>query len=98
MTYMSTLVSYWRDRFDWRAQEARLNAFPQYKVGLHGIDLHFLHVPGQGPDPHPLLLSHGWPGSIFELLKVVGPLTDPTTYGGRAEDAFHVVICAQVRC
>ncbi len=57
VTYMSTLIEYWRDRFDWRAQEAKLNAFPQYKVRLHGIDLHFLHVPGKGPDPHPLLLS-----------------------------------------
>jgi hypothetical protein len=68
VSYMSSLVAYWRDHFDWRVQEARLNAFPQYKARLHGIDLHFLHVPGNGPDPHPLLLSHGWPGSVFEFL------------------------------
>lgn len=63
VTFMRGLIEAWRDHFDWRAQEARLNAFPQYKVSLHDIDLHFLHIPGQGPDPHPLLLSHGWPGS-----------------------------------
>src|SRR3954447_9068537 len=61
--YLRGLVDYWRDSFDWRAEEARLNAFPQYKVPLHGIDLHFLHLPGNGPEPLPLLLSHGWPGS-----------------------------------
>jgi microsomal epoxide hydrolase len=91
VTYMSTLVDYWRDRFDWRAQEARLNAFPQYKVRLHGIDLHFLHVPGRGPDPHPLLLSHGWPGSIFEFLELIPRLTDPEQFGGDPADAFTVV-------
>ena len=61
----------WQIRFDWRAQEARLNAFPQYKVPLHGIDLHFLRVPGNGPEPLPLLLSHGWPGSVFEFLELL---------------------------
>src|SRR3954447_26270317 len=59
--YLRRLVDYWRTGFDWRAQEARLNAFPQYQVALHDIDMHFLHVPGQGPDPCPLLLMHGWP-------------------------------------
>ncbi|MBD2750730.1 epoxide hydrolase [Microvirga sp. BT688] len=91
VAYMSTLVEYWRDRFDWRAQEARLNAFPQYKVQLHGIDLHFLHVPGKGPDPHPLLLSHGWPGSVFEFLELIPRLTDPGRFGGDPADAFTVV-------
>jgi microsomal epoxide hydrolase len=88
---MRGLVEYWRDRFDWRAQEARLNAFPQYKVRLHGIDLHFLHVPGKGPDPHPLLLSHGWPGSVFEFLELIPRLTDPERFGADPADAFTVV-------
>ena len=91
VTYMSDLVGYWRDHFDWRAQEARLNAFPQYKVRLHGIDLHFLHVLGNGPDPHPLLLSHGWPGSVFEFLELIPRLTDPGRFGGDPADAFTVV-------
>lgn len=91
VAYMSTLVAYWRDRFDWRAQEARLNAFPQYKVRLHDIDLHFLHVPGKGLDPHPLLLSHGWPGSIFEFLELIPRLTDPEQFGGNPADAFTVI-------
>lgn len=91
VAYMSTLIEYWRDQFDWRAQEARLNAFPQYKVRLHDIDLHFLRVPGTGPDPHPLLLSHGWPGSIFEFLELIPRLTDPERFGGDPADAFTVV-------
>ncbi|MEZ0167820.1 epoxide hydrolase family protein [Microvirga sp. TS319] len=91
VAYMSTLVDHWRDRFDWRAQEARLNAFPQYKVRLHNIDLHFLHVPGKGPDPHPLLLSHGWPGSIFEFLELIPRLTGPGRFGGDPADAFTII-------
>src|SRR5689334_4711579 len=70
VAWMRDLVGYWRDAFDWRAQEERLNAFPQYKVRLHDIDLHFLKVEGQGPAPMPLLLSHGWPGSVFEFLDL----------------------------
>jgi hypothetical protein len=66
--YLQGLVEHWRTRFDWRAQEARLNALPQFTVPLHGIDLHFLHVEGKGPRPFPLLLSHGWPGSVFEFM------------------------------
>lgn len=91
LNYMIDLVEYWRDRFDWRAQEARLNAFSQYKVRLHGIDLHFLHVPGNSPDPKPLLLSHGWPGSVFEFLDLIPILTDPGRFGADPEDAFTVV-------
>lgn len=89
--YMQELVAYWRDRFDWRAQEARLNAFPQFKVPLHGIGVHFLHVPGQGPDPLPLLLLHGWPGSVLEFLDLVPRLADPARFGGDPADAFTVV-------
>src|SRR5690348_15168812 len=70
LAYMEDLVAYWRDRFDWRAEEARLNAFSQWKLPIGGIDLHFLHVPGQGPSPCPLLLSHGWPGSAFEFIEL----------------------------
>ena len=90
-TTCADLVDYWRDGFDWRAQEARLNAFPQYKVALHDIDLHFLHVPGKGPNPTPLLLMHGWPGSVFEFLDIIPRLTDPAAFGGDPADAFTVV-------
>src|SRR5919107_203576 len=91
LAYMRSLVEHWRDRFDWRAQEARLNALPQYKVRLQGVDLQFLHVPGNGPDPHPLLLSHGWPGSVLEFLELIPRLTDPARFGGDPADAFTVV-------
>ena len=89
--YMRTLVGYWHDGFDWRAQEARLNSFPQYTVPLAGINVHFLHVPGNGPAPMPLLLSHGWPGSVFEFLDLIPRLTDPARFGGDPADAFTVV-------
>jgi pimeloyl-ACP methyl ester carboxylesterase len=91
VAYMEELVSYWRTEFDWRAQEARLNALPQYKAPLHGIDVHFLHVPGEGPDPCPLLLAHGWPGSVFEFLELIPRLADPARFGGDPADAFTVV-------
>jgi pimeloyl-ACP methyl ester carboxylesterase len=91
LSYMRTLVTYWREQFDWRAQEAALNAFPQFKVPLHGIDLHYLHVPGKGPSPTPLLLMHGWPGSVFEFLEIIPRLTDPARFGGDPADAFTVV-------
>ena len=89
--YLRQLVDYWRTAFDWRREEARLNSFPQYKVPLAGIDLHFLHVPGNGPSPCPLLLLHGWPGSVFEFIELIPRLTDPARFGGRPEDAFTVV-------
>jgi pimeloyl-ACP methyl ester carboxylesterase len=89
--WMEGLIAYWRERFDWRVEEARLNRFPQYRAPLHGIDLHFLHVPGAGPDPCPLLLSHGWPGSVFEFLEIIPRLTDPARFGGDPADAFTVV-------
>src|SRR5260370_17794243 len=85
------LTEYWRNGFDWRAEEAALNAFPQFRVPLDGIDLHYLHVPGVGPDPMPLLLLHGWPGSVFEFLDIIPRLTDPVRFGGDARDAFPVV-------
>ena len=91
VAYLKQLVEHWRRRFDWRAQEARLNAFAQFKLPLHGIDLHFLHVVGKGPKPYPLLLSHGWPGSVFEFLDIIPRLTDPARFGGDPADAFTVV-------
>src|SRR6478672_12183497 len=89
--YVRDLVSYWKDVFDWRAQEAALNVFPQFKVPLHDIDLHYLHVPGVGPNPYPLLLLHGWPGSVYEFLDIIPRLTDPGRFGGDPKDAFTVI-------
>ena len=91
VAYLKLLVEHWHGRFDWRTQEARLNALPQFKVPLHGIDIHFLHVEGKGPQPYPLLLSHGWPGSIFEFLEIIPRLTDPARFGGDPADAFTVI-------
>ena len=89
--YLRQLVEYWRSAFDWRVEEARLNAFPQYKVPLSGIDLHFLQVQGNGPSPCPLLLLHGWPGSVFEFMELIPRLADPERFGGDPKDAFTVV-------
>jgi pimeloyl-ACP methyl ester carboxylesterase len=91
IAYMRDLVDYWRDRFDWRAQETLLNRFKQFKAPVGGIDLHFIHEQGEGPKPMPLLLSHGWPGSIVEFRKIIPMLTDPKHFGGDASDAFTVV-------
>jgi pimeloyl-ACP methyl ester carboxylesterase len=91
LAYMQELVTYWYSDYNWRAQERRLNGFAQYRVQLDDITLHFIHQPGVGPDPMPLLISHGWPGSIYEFVKIIGPLTDPARYGGDARDAFTVV-------
>jgi microsomal epoxide hydrolase len=88
--YMQELVRHWRS-FDWRTAEAQLNALPQYKLPLHGIEVHFIHAPGEGPDPCPLLLSHGWPGSVVEFLEIIPRLTDPARFGGDPADAFTVV-------
>jgi len=89
--YMRQLVEYWHTGFDWRAQESRLNAFPQFKTALHDIDVHYLHVPGKGPKPCPLLLMHGCPGSVFEFMDLIPRLTDPARFGGDPADAFTVV-------
>ena len=91
VAYLRTLIDYWRNNFDWRAHEAHLNAFPQFKVSLHGNDVHYLQVAGKGPDPKPLLLMHGWPGSVFEFLELIPQLTDPAQFGGDARDAFTVI-------
>ena len=89
--YVRDLVAYWKDEFDWRRQEAALNQLPQFKVPLHGIDVHYLHVPGVGPNPYPLLLLHGWPGSVYEFLDIIPRLTDPARFGGDPRDAFTVI-------
>jgi pimeloyl-ACP methyl ester carboxylesterase len=86
------LVVYWRDKYDWRRFETRINAFPQYRTQLDGLGIHFIHVRSPQPNALPIILTHGWPGSVVEFMEVIGPLSDPTRYGGRAEDAFHVVV------
>jgi microsomal epoxide hydrolase len=91
LAYMKELVAYWRDRYDWRKNEADLNRFRQFTVPLAGIELHFIHEPGVGPSPMPLLLSHGWPGSVLEFHKIIPMLTDPGRFGGDPADAFTVV-------
>ncbi len=91
IAYLKPLVEYWRDRFDWRAQERRLNEFDQFTTTIDGLRIHFIHQKSPVPGAMPLALTHGWPGSIVEFHKIIGPLTDPVKYGGRAEDAFNVV-------
>jgi pimeloyl-ACP methyl ester carboxylesterase len=91
LAYMKDLVAHWRDRYDWRRHEAELNAFRQFTAPVAGIDLHFIHEPGVGPRPLPLLLSHGWPGSVWEFHKILPLLTDPGRFGGDPADAFTVV-------
>ncbi|MBV8219286.1 MAG: epoxide hydrolase [Solirubrobacterales bacterium] len=86
------LARYWTDEYDWRRCEARLNALPQFKTEIDGEDIHFIHVKSRHEDALPLIITHGWPGSVIELLETVGPLTDPTAHGGNAEDAFHLVL------
>jgi pimeloyl-ACP methyl ester carboxylesterase len=86
------LVSYWQTGYDWRDAETKLNAFPQFRTEIDGLGIHFLHVRSKHVNALPIVLTHGWPGSIFEFLKVIGPLVDPTAHGGKAEDAFHVVV------
>lgn len=90
--YLKELAEYWRTDYDWRAAEARLNAFPQFIDEIDGARIHFLHVRSPEPDAVPLLISHGWPGSIAEFESVIGPLTDPRAHGGDPAEAFHVVI------
>ena len=89
---IQALARFWAAEHDWRACEARLNALAQFRTELDGVDIHFIHVRSPHEDALPLIMTHGWPGSVIELLEVVGPLTDPTAHGGRAEDAFHLVL------
>jgi microsomal epoxide hydrolase len=90
--WLRGICAYWRDGYDWRHWERRLNEIPQFLVAIDGVDIHFLHIRSPHPEATPLLLMHGWPGSVIEFLHVVGPLADPVAYGGEATDAFHLVI------
>jgi pimeloyl-ACP methyl ester carboxylesterase len=86
------LVRYWGTDYEWRKAETKLNALPQFITAIDGLDIQYIHVRSRHPNAMPLIMTHGWPGSVFELLKTVGPLTDPTAHGGGAEDAFHLVL------
>jgi pimeloyl-ACP methyl ester carboxylesterase len=89
---VQALAAHWQTHYDWRACEARLNALGQFKTIIDGLDIHFLHVRSPHPDAMPLIITHGWPGSVMEFMKIIGPLTDPVAHGGKAEDAFHLVM------
>ena len=89
---MQALARYWTTEYDWRKCEAKLNALPQFTTEIDGVDIHFIHVRSPHEDALPLVMTHGWPGSVIELLETIGPLTDPTAHGGQAEDAFHLVL------
>jgi len=89
---MRALADYWADQHDWRRVEARLAELPQFVTEIDGVDIHFIHVRSKHEDALPLIVTHGWPGSVIEQLKIVGPLTDPTAYGADASDAFDLVI------
>jgi len=91
LTYIKELVDYWRTDFDWRAQEAKLNAFNHFKSEVDGLDIHFIHEKGKGPNPIPLIITHGWPSCFFEMTKIIPLLADPASYGGDAADSFDVV-------
>src|SRR3712207_3924068 len=89
---MQKLARYWATDYDWRKVEARLNALPQFITEIDGLDVHFIHVRSKHQDALPLIVTHGWPGSVIEQLKIVDPITDPTAHGGSASDAFHLVV------
>ncbi len=89
---MKQLADYWANHYDWRKIEAKLNALPQFMTTIDGLDIHFIHVRSKNKNALPIIITHGWPGSIIEQMKIIGPLTDPASYGGKAEDAFDVVI------
>lgn len=89
---MQKLASYWAKDYDWRKCEAKLKALPHFVTNIDGLDIHFIHVRSKNPNALPIIITHGWPGSIIEQLKIIGPLTDPTAFGGKAEDSFDVVI------
>jgi len=91
LAYLQEVCEYWAEKYDWRARESQLNEFPQFKTSIDGLGIHFLHVRSPNPDALPLVMTHGWPGSVVEFHKVIGPLTDPAAHGGDAADAFHVV-------
>ena len=91
LAWIQDMCSYWADTYDWRAREAALNRFPQFMTTIDGLDVHFIHARSPHEGAMPLIMTHGWPGSIVEFHKVIEPLVDPTRFGGDAADAFHVV-------
>ena len=91
LKWIKDICRYWAEEYDWRAREARLNRFAQFTTEIDGLDIHFLHVRSPHPEAMPLVITHGWPGSVVEFHKVIEPLTNPTAHGGNAADAFHVV-------
>jgi pimeloyl-ACP methyl ester carboxylesterase len=91
LAYLKELVTYWRDRYDWRAAERRLNQFDQFTTNIDGLDIHFIHQRSKNPNALPVAITHGWPGSFVEFTKIIGPLTDPAAHGGNVADSFHVV-------
>jgi pimeloyl-ACP methyl ester carboxylesterase len=92
LSYLEELAHYWLETFDWRKQERRLNALPQFRARVDGLDIHFVHVRGTGPNPLPLIVTHGWPSSFAEMGEIIGPLTDPSSHGGDPADSFDVVV------
>ena len=92
LTYVQELVEYWRTRFDWRAQEEAINAFAHFRARVDGLGIHFIHERGKGPNPLPLIITHGWPSTFVEMLKIIPLLTDPASHGGDAADSFDVVV------
>ena len=92
LAYLRELVDYWEDHYDWRAAETRLNQWPQFRASVGGLKIHYIHVRGKGPKPMPLVITHGWPGSVAEFAEIIGPLSDPAAHGGDAADAFDLVM------
>ncbi len=91
LDYVKELVEYWRTKFDWRAQEKLINSLAHFKTEVDGLDIHFIHEKGKGPNPMPLIITHGWPSCFFEMTKIIPLLTDPASHGGDAADSFDVV-------
>ena len=91
LSYVQDVCAYWAEKYDWRERERKLNAFPQFRTKIDGLGIHFYHVRSPHADALPIVITHGWPGSVVEFQKVIAPLADPTAHGGSASDAFHVV-------
>jgi len=91
LSYVKEISEYWLNEYDWRSREEYYNSFPQFITNIEGLDIHFIHIKSPHEEAKPLIISHGWPGSIVEFHKVIKPLIDPVSFGGKAEDAFHLV-------
>ncbi len=90
--WLQEMIAYWRDDYDWREHEAAMNAYPNFRVDIDDVPVHFLHIPGKGPDPTPIIITHGWPWTYWDMRRMIGPLTDPAAHGGDSRDSFDVVI------